>query len=186
MKPKSKIGMRIGRLVPQEIVGTKTYTYGGKSHSGSIYSCLCDCGNTVELYYTALNGNTKSCGCLKEEFSAKKKLAPYEGAYNKFLNSCVKHSGLECNLTLDQFTKIVKKPCEYCGSEPSNSVHCRKNLMRNGVDRLDNNLGYIWDNVIPCCWICNRAKSALSIYDFTVWVDRLISKNQNNFPFNME
>lgn len=37
-----------------------------KSKSGSVWNCLCDCGNIIDV--TAVNlksGNTKSCGCQK-------------------------------------------------------------------------------------------------------------------------
>lgn len=35
---------------------------------GSYWRCLCDCGNTTDLYRGVLtSGNTKSCGCLKAE-----------------------------------------------------------------------------------------------------------------------
>ena len=34
--------------------------------------CLCDCGNTKEIYkYDVLSGRTKSCGCLQRERTSK-------------------------------------------------------------------------------------------------------------------
>lgn len=54
------IGKRIGRLTVQE------YDIEKKK-----WKCLCDCGNIV--YLKRLNGNTKSCGCLKKDNNKKKK-----------------------------------------------------------------------------------------------------------------
>ena len=35
---------------------------------GIAWECLCDCGNSsISLSYTLLNGNAKSCGCLRKE-----------------------------------------------------------------------------------------------------------------------
>jgi len=45
----------------------------------------------------------------------------------------------------------------------------------NGLDRIDNEKGYLLDNVTPCCKICNQAKHALSLDDFLAWCQRLIN-----------
>lgn len=56
-------GLRFGRLLVSHRVGA------GKRHK---WVCTCDCGNTAEATYTCLtNGDTKSCGCLKRESSAR-------------------------------------------------------------------------------------------------------------------
>ena len=44
------------------------------------------------------------------------------------------------------------KPCHYCGLD-NNSV------AGVGLDRLDNTIGYMLDNVVSCCTECNRARS---------------------------
>ena len=54
-------GQRFGRLTAIERLPEK---------SGSCYlwRCVCDCGNEVKVRTSALlNGNTKSCGCMKRE-----------------------------------------------------------------------------------------------------------------------
>ena len=52
-------GLRVGRLLVKEMVGR------GKAGQ-SIWKCLCDCGETAEVYYSHLRGKrpTQSCGCL--------------------------------------------------------------------------------------------------------------------------
>ena len=32
------------------------------------------------------------------------------------------------------------------------------NQVMNGIDRINNAIGYINNNVVPCCWKCNRFK----------------------------
>ena len=57
-------GQRFGRLVAQAVAETS----GRKRH----WVCLCDCGNEVTVRTSALTeGNTKSCGCLRDELMSK-------------------------------------------------------------------------------------------------------------------
>ena len=58
---------------------------------------------------------------------------------------------LDFNLSHDEFDILKLHPCYLCG-KPSNSQHL------NGIDRIDNNKGYIVDNVQPCCFGCNHIK----------------------------
>jgi hypothetical protein len=65
-----------------------------------------------------------------------------------------KKQGLEFNITEEWFDKNIKcKPCTYCGSE-----------KRIGCDRIDNKIGHIASNCIPCCPVCNVIK----LTNFTV------------------
>jgi len=55
----------------------------------------------------------------------------------------------QCDLEVLWFiTNILMKPCHYCGS--SKYV---------GADRIDNNIGHIKTNVIPCCHTCNTVRN---------------------------
>ena len=38
---------------------------------------------------------------------------------------------------------------------------------------MDNNIGYVLSNVIPCCKNCNLSKSNRTPYDFLSWVFKL-------------
>jgi len=69
-------------------------------------------------------------------------------------------------LTREQFALYWKKPCIYCQSD----------IETIGLDRVDNLIGYNVDNVVPCCKICNYAKSNMSLVDFHSWAIR-IGKN---------
>jgi hypothetical protein len=65
-----------------------------------------------------------------------------------------KRRGLIFELTLDEFSKIINKPCYYCGSEGY------------GIDRLDSSIGYLKSNIVPCCSMCNYMKNNYSEEDF--------------------
>jgi deferrochelatase/peroxidase EfeB len=36
----------------------------------------------------------------------------------------------------------------------------------NGLDRVDNNRGYVFSNVVSCCFKCNQMKGKLSVQEF--------------------
>jgi len=60
----------------------------------------------------------------------------------------------EFNLSLEQFIGILQKNCHYCGEKST------------GIDRKDNNKGYIFENSLPCCGICNGRKYTKKYEDF--------------------
>lgn len=56
--------------------------------------------------------------------------------------------GIPLQLTLEEFSEIIAKDCYYCGGSLA-PTGC-------GMDRIDHDLAYHKDNVIPCCKTCNR------------------------------
>ena len=82
------------------------------------------------------------------------------------------------DLTFDEFKKLVKSPCHYCGSKGYISKGHRDwsaNVLVNGIDRLDSSKGYLYDNVVACCRVCNSAKSDMTYSDFMDWIKQLIN-----------
>ena len=67
MPRKNRVGQRFGRLVVMS-----WHSLYNNNHS--IWTCKCDCGNTVNVLNSALNNKkhrTLSCGCLKRELDKK-------------------------------------------------------------------------------------------------------------------
>ena len=61
---KELIGKRFGRLVVDSEVPRDEW----KDKKKREFFCVCDCGNVTKVRRASLiNGNTKSCGCLKQE-----------------------------------------------------------------------------------------------------------------------
>lgn len=86
-----------------------------------------------------------------------------------------KTRGLEFHLTKEEFLDLIHQPCYLCGrtdlNEIKNGQTGRVTYRYNGIDRIDNNIGYEIGNVAPCCRDCNRAKSTMSLQDFKTWVN---------------
>jgi hypothetical protein len=69
-------------------------------------------------------------------------------------------------LNFDEFKELVTTPCHYCGNLPEGDRF-------NGIDRIDSSLGYVPENSVPCCRICNRAKSNSPVGEFESWLHRV-------------
>ena len=50
-------------------------------------------------------------------------------------------------------------------------------LKINGIDRIDNNIGYTNENSVPCCKTCNFAKNILSESQFYLWIKKIYEHN---------
>ncbi len=62
--------------------------------------------------------------------------------------------GLEFTLKVEDFKDIKEAGiCEYCKSEIENIT----------IERIDNDKGYIKDNVIPVCYTCNKIKGSFPL-----------------------
>lgn len=66
------------------------------------------------------------------------------------------------------FDALIKNNCHYCGKPPISFTKrgMSGELICNGVDRLNNSLGYFELNVVACCALCNRLKSDMSYIDY--------------------
>lgn len=78
-------------------------------------------------------------------------------------------------LTREQVGSLIKEPCSYCGRMNSNrrlvqSTKGDEYFPYNGIDRVNNNLGYVLLNCITCCKICNYAKKDMTMTEFYRWV----------------
>lgn len=62
--------------------------------------------------------------------------------------------------------ELIKKDCSYCGAP---SLWPRG---RNGIDRINSEIGYLKSNCVSCCKICNRAKSNQTAEQFIAWGKR--------------
>lgn len=51
----------------------------------------------------------------------------------------------------------------------SNTFSARINLY-NGIDRKNSSEGYTLGNSLPCCRVCNRAKSDMDYEEFKQWI----------------
>lgn len=64
--------------------------------------------------------------------------------------------GLDFKISYQVFLRLWQKPCFYCGSE----------IKTIGIDRANNDFGYVKENIVPCCFVCNRMKSNKNLDQF--------------------
>ena len=93
--------------------------------------------------------------------------------------------GFKDIISFDEFVRLSKSPCKYCGISHSREIEDRlcesKNkqklsdevLLINGIDRVDPDYGYTFDNVAPCCSKCNFAKHSMQEIEFFEWVQKV-------------
>lgn len=93
-------------------------------------------------------------------------------------------------LSEKEFENFIFGNCHYCGAEPklvkfaSSSENRRdKEIIYNGIDRINNSVGYVLSNCVTCCSICNTAKSDLSFEEFNDWIKRLVRYNGQQKSF---
>ena len=75
-----------------------------------------------------------------------------------------KKRGLNCDLSFEQFSYLKKSDCHYCGvSEKFIQFYCellKVNTPWISIDRKDNNKGYVYDNCVAACYLCNKIKGS--------------------------
>jgi hypothetical protein len=82
--------------------------------------------------------------------------------FNCYLARCKKKE-IGFSLSYDEFESLIQKPCVYCGEISS----------RGGVDRVDSSVGYIVENCVPCCEICNTMKMDMALSDFLIKIEKI-------------
>jgi hypothetical protein len=184
-KIKNLLGEKFGRL-------TVTKYYNSEDQGKTIkWECICECGNThITTRRLLVGGHVSSCGCLRLETTKKnqkKSLKPLFIASGNALFSvyqrAAKRRGYQFTLLKEEFLRITKQNCHYCGSVPI-SIMKRKDYngsyVYNGIDRKNNKEGYTIENSVPCCIICNKAKGTKSYNEFMEWVERIVNFNKLN------
>ena len=185
---KNRVGDRYGRLL--------VVSHSGKDKRNKhLWLCKCDCGNEKIIVSDNLSsGKSNSCGCLKSEFLANsgfqfKGIENREDAILKVQYSHLKRrnrlKGFTNVITFDEFCNLSKTKCYYCGLENSREIEDCYNETKtkgkisdtvikiNGIDRIDSNKGYSFDNVVACCKYCNGAKNTMTQEEFKEWIKRV-------------
>lgn len=152
------------------------------------FNCICECGNEKSIYkHHLISGQSTSCGCSRNNrtnWKPRKDIKSEGMSGFNYLYSTYKRNALkrdyEFKLTKEEFYTLTKQNCYYCGCIPSNKVkyYGKKNsppYVYNGVDRLNNDMGYVLDNSVPCCKQCNIAKNVLSEEEFINWIKKVVS-----------
>lgn len=164
--PNDFIGKRFGALALLKPIKRGSRTY---------FECLCDCGNHTTAPFGSLNDLClRSCGCKRSHHN---RLPPGCAAFNavsRSYASSAKAKNLEFSLTKEQLLNLFSGKCKYCGGAPSRTYKrpypsgIKHPFLYNGIDRIDNEKGYVIENVASCCSQCNYMKGSLSIIDWEI------------------
>lgn len=154
-KGKSRIddiaGKKFGKLTPIKMIPNKKKT---------TWLCKCDCGNEIEIKATNIKRlKHKSCGCA----------IPYGPSvlsrFHEYQNGA-KSKNRKFKLTFEEFEKLITNKCYYCGQDGDSKSHSDDPYGYCGIDRTNNNIGYIKNNCVSCCKKCNFMKKSLNIDKF--------------------
>ena len=144
--------------------------------------CGVELGKTVapELFMRGRLRECKACRAakvLQDDAKRRARIAEEEAAasgagtplskyprYRSYLYGALARK-LEWKLTLPQFEELSASDCRYCGRPAG--------LRGSGVDRVDNSVGYVLSNCVPCCSQCNQMKWAYGQSDFLAQVGRI-------------
>jgi len=80
-----------------------------------------------------------------------------------------KRRNIPFDLDKETFFQLTSSNCFYCGKPPTKVSRLRKTVGHhgdykyNGIDRVDNDKGYIEGNCVACCYDCNLKKKNISI-----------------------
>lgn len=155
-----------------------------------IYQILCiACSEPKSIYGTQLKHGVGlmhvKCSGISRSNKASSKVWTRErdeesivGFIFASLRGRKKRKGRDFSLTEEEIRLIIFSNCFYCGTVPNLIYPCNgRNLTTRyiGIDRVNNSLGYITNNCVPCCAICNRAKSTMRQEEFLEWINRLKS-----------
>jgi hypothetical protein len=171
------VGQRFGKLVVIEraakVKGREVY-----------WLCQCDCkgenSKRVASGYQLRTGRVHSCGCTKAELIGLSNKKEYgESALNSLFSEYkdrARKKGFEFELTKEDFKKLIFQNCSYCGAEPHSikkNAHNNGDCVYNGIDRMNNKLGYIMSNVVTACEDCNKGKRMMTKDEFLQWIKRI-------------
>lgn len=174
---KNIVGQKFGTLT---VIGPY---FKEKSSDGKrvyiLWPVRCDCG--VEKYMRRCNLLTaKSCGCKSPHPPVQKYKNRTAALEKKIFNTYKKKAKerfIEFDLTIKDFVLLIYNECGYCGL--GHSLEKKDNISEelikyNGIDRIDNSLGYKKYNCISCCKFCNIAKNDYSEDFFIEKIKKII------------
>jgi len=181
------------------------------SNINTINQLCCNCGKDYEKYLTKFNKESKLCKHCNEnqaKLDSKRKdrkrnykeeyIKNLKTYYKQYINGAIDR-GYVIELQFEDFEKLVKEKCYYCDYIKEGEA--------NGIDRVDNSKGYIKENSVACCEICNRIKNIYHPLFFIekcqiiskkkevteeyykLWNEyyyRCISQNYNSYKYNAE
>lgn len=136
------------------------------------YKCLCKCECGISKKITIFNlkaGKSRSCGnplCYQEYPSnIYKAKAIWISRYK------------DGDLSFKDFYYLSQNSCIYCGVKFSQIITTKdsKKFIYNGLDRINTSLPHNKNNVVPCCYTCNKIKNDRSLSQLNKWLTNIFN-----------
>jgi hypothetical protein len=153
-----------------------------KSKSGSKYKVFhfdcTECKKGIKAQISHLKTHSGKCT------SCAQKKEPYLFIYNELKNH--RNRNVDFDLSFNELLEFINKPeCHYCNTKLIYHKHSRglnglAISRAHHLDRKDNSLGYKKENVVQCCWECNRLKSDRFSYDEFIQLKPILIKIMND------
>lgn len=142
------------------------------------WDCKCDCGTLIPVTSgSLLQGKSKACGtpqCYGPQGEQGMRTAI------RYYRKAAKDRGYVWTLSDDEARVLLLGKCTYCSAAPRNRIGLKPNyaeasnkyhsVLTNGIDRVDNELGYVSGNCVSCCSKCNYGKHNHTLEEFKAWV----------------
>jgi len=170
-KIKNEAGNKYGKLTVIDLENVK------KGHA--FWKCKHENGTTMIKKGTDLrNGNATGRYPRRDEGEA-----AFLQLYRSYRKTA-KERGLKWSLSKKLFRELTQKNCYYCGVEPHKNVNTNGHSFNgdyiyNGLDRANNSKGYTKDNVVPCCFSCNKMKGTKNKDEFLDKITMIKNKRLN-------
>lgn len=158
-----------------------------RSSGGNIkWECICDCGKKTNPSSSHLvHGKSTSCGCNRR--AKNPELSAHKDMFQDYKYSAQQRN-LEFSLNFENdFLPTILENCIYCNQSPELRIMHRSwhyEYRANGIDRIDSQKGYNYENIVPCCATCNRMKNNMSFEKFKEHILKLANKFQKSNFFN--
>lgn len=141
--------------------------------------CQCECGKICSAVTNLLTkNNTRSCHCLRAEKAREvgKNTRLFESGDPEGVRALLysihakgEVGTLKEPMPYEKWLHFEGQECHYCGMA---AIPRRRNknepfcVWRHGLDRVDNNRGYVDGNVVACCIRCNYSKRNSPVEEF--------------------
>lgn len=165
---KDLMRQKFGRLT---VIG---YAGRQKGRGSCLWNCICECGNIITIRHECLmNGNTKSCGCLRRELCESKRLDITGRKVGRL--TAVKYAGkdkrginlwefiCDCgNIIIRRITDVQPNKTQSCGCLFREQATARIKTVRkptqyfDGFAKVDHPLYHTWHGIRARCNDPNR------------------------------
>jgi len=168
---KDRTGEVYGRLTVIEHSHTKRYST--SKQTVQHWLCRCTCGNTVTVSSNSLNsGGTRSCGCIRKEEAARRRLEQLAKNPNRGLSKTQEYDlwsaakersvrfGREFSIAVSDI--VIPKMCPVLGI-PLFKGNGKQSGNSPTLDRIDTTRGYTKDNVAVISLRANSLKQDATV-----------------------